>query len=358
MMRIALDAMGGDNAPGEIVQGGVEAATELKNVKVLLVGQKAAIEAEFKKYPKAAAAALAAGTLEVIHAPDEVAMDESPVAAVRHKKDCSINVCMRLVKEGKAEAMVSAGNSGAVASSAVFILGRIPGVIRPAIATVLPTRQPRRPLLLLDAGANMDCHEDWLVQFAIMGSAYSKAVLHRTTPLVGLLSIGVEDCKGNEMTKATFPLLKNLKAIDFRGNVEGHDLFMGQTDVVVCDGFVGNVVLKTSESVAHAVGYWMKREFFRHPSRMFGALLLKGAFHALKHRMDPEIYGGAPLLGVPGAVIITHGASTHRAMFHAIIAAEAAASNNVTGAIAERIGIYEAEKKAAAAANPASAVTK
>ena len=348
MMRIALDAMGGDNAPGEIVKGGVEAATKLKDVKVLLVGDSKRIKEELAKYPKAPY-----NTLEVVDAPDEVSMDESPVAAVRRKKNCSINVCMRLVKNGDADAMVSAGNSGAVASSAVFTLGRIPGVLRPAIATVLPTRQPRRPLLLLDAGANMDCHEEWLVQFAIMGSAYSRTVLHRTAPLVGLLSIGTEDCKGNEMTKRTFPLLKNLKGIDFRGNVEGHDIFMGQTDVVVCDGFVGNVVLKTSESVAHAVGYWLKKELFRYPSRILGALLLKGALHALKNRLDPENYGGAALLGVPGAVIITHGASSHRAIFYAVNAAENAARNKVTALIAARIGEYEASKKSEVSAKKA-----
>ena len=344
MKRIALDAMGGDNAPGEIVRGGIEAALKLKNIRVMLVGAATRIREELAKYPKAPASAL-----DVVDAPDEVAMDESPAAAVRRKKNCSINVAMRLVKEGKADAFVSAGNSGAVATSAILNLGRIPGVQRPAIATVLPTRQPRRPLLLLDAGANMDCHEDWLVQFAIMGSAYSKMVLKRQAPLVGLLSIGVEDGKGNDMTKRTFPLLKNLKGIDFRGNVEGHDIFMGQTDVIVCDGFVGNVVLKTSESVAHAVGYWLKRELFRYPSRILGALLLKGAFHSLKSKLDPEIYGGAPLLGVPGSVIITHGASSHRAICYAISAAESAARNNVPALIAERIAEYASAQDAPAA---------
>ena len=218
MTRIALDAMGGDNAPGEIVLGGIEAAQGLEDVKVLLVGVQSQIEAEFAKHPKESSAAVKSGKLEIVHAPDVAEMDESPVSAVRKKKNCSINVAMRLVKEGKADAFVSAGNSGAVATSAILNLGRIPGVLRPAIATVLPTRRPIRPLLLLDAGANMDCHADWLVQFAIMGSAYSKAVLKREKPLVGLLSIGTEDCKGNEMTKETFPLLKEVSGIDFRGS--------------------------------------------------------------------------------------------------------------------------------------------
>ena len=345
MTRIALDAMGGDNAPGEIVHGGVEAAIGLENVKVLLVGVKEQIDAELAKYPKEVAAATKKGTLEVIHAPDVAEMDESPVTAVRKKKDCSINVAMRLVKEGRADAFVSAGNSGAVATSAILNLGRIKGVQRPAIATILPTRIPRRPLLLLDAGANMDCHADWLVQFAIMGSVYSQSVLKRTKPLVGLLSIGTEDCKGNEMTKETFRLLKEVKDIDFRGNVEGHDVFQGQTDVVVCDGFVGNVVLKTSESLAHAVSYFLKRECFRGIFRVLGALLLKGAFKSLKNQLDPDIYGGAPLLGVPGAVIITHGSSSHKAIYYAVKAGVNAARNDVSGLISSRIEEYEASRK-------------
>ena len=345
MIRIALDAMGGDNAPGEIVRGGVEAAIGLEDVKVLLVGVKEQIDAELAKYPKEVAAATKKGTLEVIHAPDVAEMDESPVTAVRKKKDCSINVAMRLVKEGRADAFVSAGNSGAVATSAILNLGRIKGVQRPAIATILPTRIPRRPLLLLDAGANMDCHADWLVQFAIMGSVYSQGVLKRTKPLVGLLSIGTEDCKGNEMTKETFRLLKEVKDIDFRGNVEGHDVFQGQTDVVVCDGFVGNVVLKTSESLAHAVSYFLKRECFRGIFRVLGALLLKGAFKSLKNQLDPDIYGGAPLLGVPGAVIITHGSSSHKAIYYAVKAGVNAARNDVSGLISSRIEEYESSRK-------------
>ncbi len=338
-MRIALDVMGGDHAPHEIVHGAVEASLKLKDVScIYLVGDETAIRAELAKYPRADP-----NRLTVIHAPESIGMDESPATAVRKKKQCSINLCMELVKNKQADAMVSAGNSGAVAAAAVFCLGRTSGVLRPAIATVLPTRQPNRPLLLLDAGANTDCHETWLAQFAVMGSAYSHAVLKRTEPVVGLLSIGTEDCKGNEMTKKAFHLIQKAD-VKFRGNVEGHDLFLGKTDVVVCDGFVGNVVLKTTESVAHAVGYWMKKEFFRHPVRMFGALLLKGALETLKHRMDPEIYGGAPLLGVPGTVIITHGSSTYRAIFHAIIAGAAAASNNLTEGIARRIAAMEEMK--------------
>ena len=341
--------MGGDNAPGEIVVGAVESAAGIPDIKILLVGQLAPIQAELDKLPRdiksMAQKAIENGTLEIVHAPDIAEMDESPVDAVRKKKDCSINVAMRLVKEGRADAFVSAGNSGAVATSAILNLGRIPGVKRPAIATILPTRIPRRPLLLLDAGANMDCHPDWLVQFALMGNAYSRAVLGRTTPVVGLISIGTEDCKGNEMTKETFPQLKAAKDLNFIGNIEGHDLFKGQIDVAVCDGFVGNVVLKTTESIARAIGYWLKRECFKGPLRIFGALLLKGAFRSLKSQMDPEVYGGAPLLGVPGAVIITHGSSTHKAIYYAVQAGVAAATNDVSGLIARSIAEHAEDQK-------------
>ena len=341
--------MGGDYAPAEIVVGAVESAVGLQDVKILLVGQLSSIEAELAKLPKDlkrdSQAAIESGKLELIHAPDVAEMDESPVDAVRHKKDCSINVAMRLVKEGRANAFVSAGNSGAVATSAILVLGRIPGVKRPAIATVLPNRNPKRPLMVLDAGANMDCHPEWLVQFALMGNAYSKAVLKRGVPAVGLLSIGTEDCKGNEMTKATFPLLKQVKDINFVGNIEGKDLYKGHIDVAVCDGFVGNVVLKTTESIAKAMGYWLKKECFKGPLRILGAILLKGAFHSLKKQLDPEVYGGAPLLGVPGAVIIAHGSSTHKAIYYAVKAGVAAATNDVSGLIAKSIAEHVEDQK-------------
>jgi glycerol-3-phosphate acyltransferase PlsX len=192
----------------------------------------------------------------------------------------------------------------------------------------------------------MDCHPEWLAQFAVMGNAYSRAVIKRATPTIGLLSIGTEDCKGNEMTKSTFPLLKNLKELNFIGNIEGKDLYKGHVDVAVCDGFVGNVVLKTTESIAKAIGYWLKKECFKGPLRILGALLLKGAFHSLKEQLDPEIYGGAPLLGVPGEVIITHGSSSHKAIYYAVKAGVAAATNDVSGLIAKTIATNAEEEKA------------
>jgi glycerol-3-phosphate acyltransferase PlsX len=350
--RIALDAMGGDFAPKQVIIGAVEAACNLDDVKVLLVGKMSemqeAIDAFSKDRKELFQKALESGALEIIHAPDKVEMDDVPVEAVRKKKDCSINVAMRLVKEGRADAFVSAGNSGAVATSAILNLGRIPGVKRPAIAMVLPTKVPSRPLLLLDAGANMDCHPEWLVQFAIMGNAYSKAVLRREEPAVRLLSIGTEDCKGNELIHATYPQLKALKDINFVGNIEGHDICGGEIDVAVADGFVGNVVLKTVESVAHAVGDWLKAELKKSLFRKICALLLKPAFNALKKQMDPEVYGGAPLLGVPGAVIITHGNSTHKGIFHAVRSGAAAVRSDVSGLIKKAVAEQAENAKAGA----------
>ncbi len=344
MTRVALDAMGGDHAPRQIVVGAVESACNIPDVKILLVGQMAAIQKEIDGFSKDRKQlfqrAQEKGTLEIVHASDEVEMTDEPVDAVRKKKDCSINVAMRLVKEGRADVFVSAGNSGAVATSAILTLGRISGVKRPAIAMILPTKVPNRPLLLLDAGANMDCHPEWLAQWAVMGSVYSKSVLGRPEPKVGLVSIGTEDCKGNSLVKETYPQIKGLKGVNFVGNIEGHDICSGEVDVAVADGFVGNVVLKTVESVAQAVGGWLKAELKKTFFRKMCALLLKGAFNALKRQMDPEVYGGAPLLGVSGAVIITHGNSTHKAIFYAVKAGVAAATNDVSGliekAIAER----------------------
>ena len=349
MTRIALDAMGGDYAPKQIVVGAVEAACGIPDVKIFLVGQEEAIGKVVRGFSKdrraSYEAAVEKGLLEVVHAPDEVEMDEVPVEAVRKKKDCSINVAMRLVKDGKADVFVSAGNSGAVATSAILNLGRIAGVKRPAIAMVLPTKAPDRPILLLDAGANMDCHPEWLAQFAIMGSVYSRTVLRRPNPEVGLLSIGTEDCKGNELTHETYPLLQRIKGLNFAGNIEGHDICGGQIDVAVADGFVGNVVLKTVESVAHAIGGWLKTELKKSLFRKVCALMLKGAFSALKRQMDPEVYGGAPLLGVPGAVIITHGNSTHKAIFYAVKAGVAAATNDVSGIIEKSIAAHAEDLK-------------
>jgi glycerol-3-phosphate acyltransferase PlsX len=216
--------------------------------------------------------------------------------------------------------------------AATLKLRTLEGIQRPAIATVMPTSG--RPLVLIDAGANTDCTPDLLVEFAVMGSVYAREILGQPNPVVGLLSIGGEDTKGNEISKETFRLLTSAP-VNFRGNVEGHDVFRGETDVIVCDGFVGNVVLKTSESVAHAISKWLKKEFTANPVRIVGALMLKGALKSMKKRMDPELFGGAPLLGVNGTCIITHGSSTHTAIFHAVRVACEAVGHRVNQHIVE-----------------------
>ncbi len=309
-MRIAVDAMGGDFAPAEIVAGAVWAARDNRAVtKLILVGNQDAIRKELAKHKAVPS------SIEVFHASETIAMDEAPAQAVMKKRDSSINRMIDLVKSGEADAAVSAGNTGAVMGAAHLKLRTLEGVIRPAIAAILPTKG--RPMILIDAGANTDADPLLLRQFAVMGSVYSREILGQKSPVVGLLSNGGEDSKGNKLVKETFPLLA-ASGLNFRGNVEGHDAFEGKTDVVVCDGFVGNVLLKTAESVAHAIGHWLKDEFTRNPIRILGALLLKNALKSLKERMDPETYGGAPLLGINGVCIITHGSSRAKAIYHAV----------------------------------------
>ena len=331
-MRIAVDAMGGDFAPREIVQGALDAVQQLPAVtEIILVGDEQRIRAELK------GRALPA-KMRIHHASETIEMGEAPAQAVRRKKDSSISRAIDLVKLGEADAMVSAGNTGGVVVAATLKLRTLDGVLRPAIATVMPTQG--RPLVLLDAGANTDCDAKLLLQFAIMGSVYAQAILGQAKPVVGLISIGGEDSKGNETTKEAFKLLSS-SGLNFRGNVEGHDLFKGETDVAVCDGFVGNTILKTSESAAHAIVHWMKKEFTKNPVRLLGALLLKGALKSMKNRMDPEMAGGAPLLGVRGVCIISHGASSARAIRHAIRVASESVHHNLNQLIAQRIADVE-----------------
>lgn len=326
-MRIAVDAMGGDHAPREIVAGAVEAARGLKDLtQLILVGQEDVLRQELKPYGSIP------DKLVIRHASEVVGMEETPALAIRKKKDNSISRMMDLINAGEADAAVSAGNTGAMVVAATLKLRTLEGIQRPAIATVMPTTG--RPLVLIDAGANTDCTPDLLVEFAIMGSVYSREILGQPNPVVGLMSIGGEDSKGNETTKEAFRLL-SAAPINFRGNVEGHDLFVGETDVVVCDGFVGNVVLKTSESVAHAIGSWLKKEFKANPIRLLGALLLRGALKSIKRRMDPEMFGGAPLLGVKGVCIITHGSSTRTAIYHAVRVACESVGHHVNDHIIE-----------------------
>lgn len=328
-MRIAVDAMGGDYAPREVVRGALNAAGRLHGIrKVFLVGEEAAVKREME--------GAVSKNVEICPASEVVGMDESPAQAVRRKRDSSIVRAVELVKRGDADAVVSAGNTGAVVVASTLKLRTLEGVDRPAIAAVMPTR--KHPFVLIDAGANIDCDPPLLCQFAAMGSVYSRMILGRADPQVGLLSIGNEEIKGNDITRETNRALSRSR-LAFRGNVEGHDLFRGDTDVCVCDGFVGNVVLKTSESCAHAIGHWMKAEFMRGPVRRLGLLFLQGALRSMKRRLDPEMYGGAPLLGVRGVCIITHGASSSCAIYHAIRVARDSVHQHLNDAVTREVAV-------------------
>ena len=328
-MRIAIDAMGGDDAPAEIVAGCVEAARGNYGVKrLILVGDEVAIKAELEKHRNLP------DMVDVVHASEVVGMDESPAVAIRRKKDASISRATDLVKKGEADAVFSAGNTGAAVVAATLKLRTLEGVSRPAIATVMPTML--EPCVMLDAGANTDCTPRMLCEFAAMGDVYAREILGIERPRVGLLSIGEEDAKGNETTKEAFKILEKT-TLNFVGNVESRDLFEGRVDVVSCDGFVGNVVLKTSESVAKAMGSWLRHAFTDNAFRKFGALMLRGAFKDLKVKSDPSSYGGAPLLGANGVVFIGHGSSCAHAVHNAIRVISESIQHDINHHIIDRV---------------------
>lgn len=308
-MRIALDAMGGDYAPATTVEGAVEALIEHKELSVILVGDESEISLELKKKNCNGL------KISVKHASQKVEMDEAPLAALRRKKDSSLRVAIDLVKSRDADAIVSAGNSGVVMATALHVLGKIPGIERPAIAAVMPTLKDR--FILIDAGANVDCKPLHLYQFAIMGEAYARYIFNVDNPKIGLLGIGEEDAKGNELTKETFKLLRN-SHINFIGNVEGKDIFAGEADVVVCDGFVGNIALKISEGLAETITKMLKREISEKAGGRIGYLFFKSALKNFKKKTDYSEYGGAPLLGLSKPCIISHGRSTSKAIKNAI----------------------------------------
>ncbi len=337
-MKIALDAMGGDFAPKEVVIGAVTAAETLKSVsKIILVGDETAIKQELSRLKSKALS-----KLEIYHASEVIGMEEAPAKAVRSKKDSSICRAVDLVKRGEADAVLSAGNTGAAMVASSLKLRTLKGIERPAIATAFPTLQD--PMVLIDAGANMDCSAKQLFQFAVMGTQYSKLILGKQNPVVGLLSIGGEDSKGNETTKEAFAMLSHSN-LNFKGNVEGHDLFHGDIDVITCDGFVGNVVLKTCESTAKAVTDWIKLETKKSPFRIIGALMMRGAFGAVKRHVDPELHGGAPLLGVNGVSIITHGSTSSRGIVNAIRVASESIHSHLNEAIEKEIDINKGTVK-------------
>lgn len=309
-MIIAVDAMGGDKAPHVTVEGAVLAAEEV-NVTIALVGDKEILKPLLDQYKNRKTK----GSIAIIHASEVISMSESPSTAIRKKKNSSISVALEMVKRGEADAAISAGNSGAMMAFSMFVMKRLQGVERPAIATVMPNI--KGATVLLDAGANVDCKPINLVQFAIMGSAYASTILDVKLPRVGLLSNGEEEEKGTELTRESHELLKKIP-LNYVGYVEGRDIFNGNVDVVICDGFVGNIVLKVAEGVALAVTHILKSEVNKSFLSKMGFAIAMPALKALKKRIDYEEYGGAPLLGVDGISIICHGSSSAYAIKNAV----------------------------------------
>lgn len=318
-MRVAVDAMGGDHAPDAVVEGAVQAASEL-GIHVILVGDREILKHQIKRRKAQDL------PVSIKHASEVVEMHEHPAVAVRRKRDSSLRVAFDLVKAGEAAAAVSAGNSGAAMAVAMLVLRLLPGVERPAIAAVMPTL--KGSTVLLDVGANVDCKPLHLVQFAIMGDVYARYLLKIENPRVGVLSNGAEDSKGTDLTRATDEALRK-SSLHYTGYVEGRDIFSGGADVIVCDGFTGNAVLKASEGVALAFSKLLKDELTASPLRKLGAFLSRGAFQAIKQRMDYAEVGGAPLLGVNGVGLIAHGSSDARAIKNAIRAARDFAEERV-----------------------------
>lgn len=307
-MKVAVDAMGGDLGPSEVVRGAVLAASEY-DVPLVLVGKKEEIARCLKKFHTRSL------SIELVDAPEVISMDEQPGVAFRKKKNSSINIGLNLVGAGEAQSFVSAGNSGAVMAGAIFILRNIPGVDRPAIGTSIPT--PLGKIVLIDAGANVDCKPLNLAQFALMGEVYAKSILSIPDPRIAILSYGEERQKGNDLTKESGKILETLD-INFIGNAEGRDLFADKADVFVCDGFVGNLVLKSLEGLAVAVGDFIRNEFRKSMLAMMGYLLAKPALRRMRKKVDYSEYGGAPLLGVNGGIVICHGSSNAHAIKNAI----------------------------------------
>jgi glycerol-3-phosphate acyltransferase PlsX len=320
-----LDSMGGDRAPECIVDGAFEAANSAAGrIRVVLIGRKDIIERHI------ADRQLRADNIEIVDTPEVIEMSESPATAVRRKKNSSIVTAMRMHKEGAVQAVVSAGNTGAVVASSLVSLGRLRSINRPAIAIFVPSRSGGT--ILLDGGANSDCDAHNLLQFALMGSVYAESFLGKKEPRVGLLSIGEEKSKGNELTRDSHELLER-SGLNFVGNVEGRDVFMGTVDVVVTDGFVGNIVLKFTESIIYYITGMVREGVGNHPISRLGAVMMKPVFRDIRRSLDYAEYGGAPLLGINGVVIIGHGGSSARAIKNAILAAERLVVSGVNDSI-------------------------
>lgn len=339
MINIAVDAMGGDHAPKSEVEGALRAVKSL-DLRVTLVGRENIIREELDQHGKWQHL-----PISIVHASEVITMEDSAAKAMRSKKDSSIRVASRMVRDGEAVGVVSAGNTGAVMATAKTVQGMIRGVSRPALATAFPTLKGT-PTVLVDVGANVDASPQMLAQFAFMGNIYSRAIFSIHRPRVGLLSIGEEEHKGNALTHATTPLLKQLP-LHFIGNVEGRDLYTGLADVIVCDGFIGNVALKVSEGLVEVFKHMMKESLSATIMRQVGSVLAKNGFMELKKRTDYSEYGGAPLLGVKGVCIICHGRSNANAIMNAIRVAAEYSSNRVNEKIVEGLAALEEAGKTA-----------
>ncbi|WP_414618964.1 phosphate acyltransferase PlsX [Calothrix sp. CCY 0018] len=320
-VRIAIDAMGGDNAPSEIVAGALRAVEEL-GVKVLLVGSPEDIE-------RTLPSSIKSEQVEIVPAEGAIAMDEEPLSGIRRKPKASINVAMSLVKKGQADAVVSAGHSGAAMAAALLRLGRLPGIDRPAIGAVFPTMVASKQVLVLDVGANVDCRPKFLEQFAVLGSAYSQYVLGVAEPKVGLLNIGEEECKGNDVAIRAHQMISKNTQVTFIGNAEGRDVLSGNFDVIVCDGFVGNVLLKFAEAVGDIMLQIIREELPQGLRGQLGCSILKPNLKRIKQRVDSAEHGGGLLLGVNGICVIGHGSSQAPSIFGAIRLAKEAVDNQV-----------------------------
>ena len=322
--KIAVDAMGGDRAPAVEIEGAIQAASQY-GIPIVLVGQEERLQPLLQKHD------VAGLPIEIVHASEVITMEDSAATAARKKKDSSIRVAARLMRDGGVSGVVSAGNTGAVMATVKMVLGTLSVVDRPALSTVLPT-QKGKPAILLDVGANVDCKPHHLEQFAVMGDIYSRAIFGIRRPRVGLLSIGEEDTKGNELTREAFKSLK-LAPINFIGNVEGRDIFKGEIDVIVCDGFTGNVALKLSEGLIETFAGMLKQELEKTIAAKVGYILAERAFRAFRRRLDYSEYGGAPLLGAKGITIVCHGGSNSNAIKNAIRVAHDFCKHNVNHVI-------------------------
>lgn len=334
-MRIVVDAMGGDFAPKVNVDGAIDALREYPDMEIVLVGPQALVEETIAAYADQSVAASVRDRLSVVDAPEVISTEEHPVMALRKKKNSTFVVGMDIVRRKEAEAFVSAGSTGALMAGAMFKIGRIKGIERPALATILPV--PGRPMVMLDSGANTDCKPKWIVQFAMMGSIYAEKVMGIAKPEVGLLNIGVEAAKGNEQAQQTYAQMALEQPFHFIGNVEARDALAGKCDVLAADGFVGNVLLKNTEGVIAMLFGLLKQGLMGSTKGKVAALLAKDTFKGLKKSFDSTEVGGAPLLGVEGAVIKAHGNSNARAIFCAIRQARSVIEGGVVETIREGV---------------------